>query len=122
MLLQCYKGEECSTTIALSSPLTPSSGGSCTYEARLRSCALCSVNGREEQLWSQPSPAALCRWEEEEVAAKTAGDGEETKGVGQGKEGPSSRWNSPWTVSLLVFAVLTLLTVVVALVLGQLTV
>ena len=94
------------------------------YEARLRSCAMCSVNGREEQLWSQSSPVALCRWEEEEEeGAKGGGEGEEKKGgVAEGKEGPGSRWNSPWTVSLLVFAVLTLLTVVVALILGQVAV
>ena len=90
------------------------------YEARLRSCATCSVNGREEQLWSQPSPAALCRWKEE-AAAEAAGEGE-GEGAEQSKEGSGSHWSSPWTVSLLVFAVLTLFTVVVALILGQVAV
>ena len=83
------------------------------YEARLHSCATCSVNRREEQLWSNSSPVALCRWEKEEAAKALAVSGEGEGGEEEGKEGPSSHWDSPWTVSLLVFAVL------VALILGQ---
>lgn len=83
---------------------------------------MCSVNGREEQLWSQPSPVVQCRWEEEEVQTKPAEEGEEKREAEQGKEGLGSRWSSSWTVSLLLFMVFTLLTVVVALILGQVAV
>ena len=88
------------------------------YEARLRSCATCSVNGREEQLWSQSSPVALCRWEEEAAGKATGEEVEKGDEEVQGKEG-ASKWTSHWPI---MFVVLALLTIVLALVLGQVAV
>ena len=88
------------------------SGWNGMYEARLRSCATCSVNGREEQLWSQSSAVA----EEAAVGGKAGGEEAEEKGDKgvQGKEGATSLWPT-------MLAVLALLTLVLALVLGQVT-
>jgi hypothetical protein len=94
---------------------------SVVYEARVRSCATCAVNGREEQLWSGYSLPALCRWERAELpkahTETTEDEGQESKGKeveGSGKSG--------WTIGVLLFAVVTLFTIVVALILGQVAV
>lgn len=120
--LQCYKGTQNSCDVFLSPPPAPGSGGgivtTVVYEARVRSSAVCTVNGRKEQLWSSYSNSSLCRWEEEmdeEV--------ETTSTEGDGKDG-ASLWRgllSGWTVSFLVFVLVTLLTVIAAFVLGTMT-
>ena len=84
----------------------------------MRSCATCTVNGREEQLWSSYSPPTLCCWERIQEITK-----EEVEGEGSKKEAGSDREKSlvsVWTVGVLLFIVVTLFTVVVALILGQL--
>lgn len=104
-------------------PLSPSthlSTGSIVYEARVRSCASCAVNGREEQLWSGYSSPALCRWEKVELPkapAEMAEKGEEKMKVGVVGDGKST-----WTIGVLLFTVVTLFTIVVALILGQVAV
>lgn len=89
------------------------------YEARVRSCASCAANGREEQLWSSYSSPALCRWEKAEplkASVEPADEGQEGKGKRE-VEGKSG-----WTIGVLMFAVVTLFTIVVALILGQVAV
>lgn len=107
-------GADCSIPFSLSSHPSMSS---VVYEARVRCCAMCAVNGREEQLWSGYSSPALCRWEKVEPAAETAvAEGQDGTGKteGDGKSG--------WTIGVLLFAVVTLFTIVVALILGQVAV
>lgn len=85
------------------------------YEARVRSCATCAANSREEQLWSGYSSAALCRWERAETQKAAVEEASVTKG-------PEVEGKSSWTIGVLLFAVVTLFTVVVALILGQVAV
>ena len=88
------------------------------YEARARSSAVCTVNGRKEQLWSAYSNSALCRWEEEKVVEEVAAITEPTDG--DGKE--VSTWLSGWPVAILVFVLVTILTVIGSVVLGNVAV
>ena len=104
----------------LAVPLTPSthsSTSSVVYEARVRSCATCAVNGREEQVWSSYSSPALCRWEKAELPKVSAETAEKMED--QGKVGVVGDGKSTWTIGVLIFAVVTLFTIVVALILGQ---
>ena len=76
---------------------------------------MCTVNGREEQLWSSYSSPALCRWEKEIVKKEPT---EEAEKVMKSKDEGKS-WISGWTVGVLLFTVVTLFAIVVALILGQ---
>lgn len=99
------------------------------YEARVRSCAVCNVNGREEQLWSAYSSVALCRWEEREeeeeeeegpaVVGVARGQALRRKAAVTGELGSGKGWNS---AGIVLFAVLTFLTILAALILGQVAV
>lgn len=109
------------TQDACTVPLSPSSHpslSSVVYEARVRSCATCAANGREEQLWSAYSSPALCRWEKAEPSKALVEAAGETKGL----DGGAVEGKSSWTIGVLLFAVVTLFTVVVALILGQVAV
>lgn len=89
------------------------------YKSRVRSCATCTVNSREEQLWSAYSPTTFCRWERKVPSKAAQEEAEETvAAVATAAAGGSSGW----TISVLLFVVVALLTVVVALILGQIAV
>lgn len=127
--LQCYKGPKCHCDVTPSGHLSPSTVGPTTtasatvYEARVRSCATCTVNGREEQLWSSYSPPMSYTWKVEEKSAKVKEEEDVKKSEKNvGTSGAGKTLVSGWTVGVLLFIVVALLTVVVALVLGQMTV
>ncbi len=106
----------------VSLPASSSGVPSLTYEGRVRTCAACAVNGREELLWSSYSPPALCRWEKEAEPPQEE-EGAGTEGAkGTEKKGAEERGGYGWTISVLLFVVVTLLTVVIALILGQVAV
>ena len=122
ILMQCYKGSQNYTEIFLTPP-SPSNGTSSgrstttlVYEARVRSCATCMVNGRKEQLWSPYSNSAVCRWEE---AAKKVESPEAELSSDKTQEVSSKGFFSGWSAGVLVFILVTLLTVVLAIGLGQ---
>ena len=89
------------------------------YEARVRSTAVCTVNGRKEQLWSAYSNSALCRWADEVVEeVKSTKTGEE-----DWKDGADVHHGlSGWTIGVLVFVLVTFLTVIASFFLGNVVV
>ena len=126
LLLQCYLGGDCRVSLTLPSSPPPASGGNggVLYEARVRCCASCGVNGGEEQLWSSYGPAVAYRREKAEFLKRderTAAEGEEEEEGVASKEG-RGKGKAGWTLGVLFFVVLTLCTVLLALILGQMAV
>lgn len=89
------------------------------YEARVRSWASCTVNGQEEQLWSSygTSGHCQCKKKEEKVedSKKCSAEDEEEKEISVGKES----WLSGRSFGIVVFVVLSALTLVFAFIMGQ---
>ncbi len=89
------------------------------YEARVRSCATCTVNGHSEQLWSNYSSSVLCCWEKKESREVLTQEEEEKE---KSRETVAANWVSGWTVGVLLFAVVALLAIIAALLLGKIAV
>lgn len=106
-LSQAFKGAAASCTI-------PIRVYDSAHEARVRGAITCEVNGREEVVWGSycRTVECVCRREEEEKV-------EETKST-VGTPVPEKRTLlSGRQLGMLVFLLLSLLTVVLALLLGQ---
>lgn len=92
------------------------------HQVRVRCWSLCTVNGREEQLWSSYSPTVHCHC----VSEVTKDEGKEVKLTGsQGKETSSTALVKPamshQVRAMLVFGVVSLLTLLLAFLVGQYT-
>ena len=108
---QVFKGTAASCTI-------PIRAHGATHEARVRGALSCEVNGREEVIWGgycQPVEC-VCRKEKEEEKEEPVGDEEEV---------PARKTERVWLSGrqrgMLVFVLLSLLTLVLALLLGLYT-
>jgi len=103
------------------SPPSPARGNpapSVMYEARVRSCSTCSVNGRKEQLWSPYSNSIVCRWEEAVPKAEPKKDDKEVEEKVETNKVKSSFFTGR-TLGVVVLVLITLLTLALAVVLGQ---
>ena len=108
---QVFKGTATSCTIPIRAHGT-------SHEARIRGALSCEVNGREEVVWGgycQPVECVCRKEEEEEEKVKEGAVGDEV-------EVPARETKKVWLSGrrrgMLVFALLSLLTLVLALLLG----
>ena len=113
---QVYKGPNTSCQIPITVFSSP-------YEARVRCCTTCTVNGLEEQLWSGNSSSVQC------VCVGKTKEKPGTDGIVEG-EGRSSteggnitaKRKEPLSVQawgVIVFVVLSVITLILAFLLGQ---
>ena len=110
---QAYKGPKTSCTIPINVYTNP-------YEARVRSWSTCTVNGLEEQLWSSyaTSGQCQCREKDKRLEAERQREGspeDEEEGKLAGKES----WFSGRSFGVVVFILLSVLTLVLAFIMGQ---
>lgn len=112
-LQQAYKGPNTSCTI----PITVYTSA---YEARVRSWSTCTVNGLEEQLWSNYGTSGQCHCKKrEEKIEKTEGEKGSTEGEGEKEELEKASWMSGRSFGIVVFVVLSVLTLIFAFAMGQ---
>lgn len=90
------------------------------YEARVRCCAKCVVNNREEQVWSIYSPMALCKWVEMDPPPEAALDDDEEVEKEVNYEGHKVDYS--WILSVFLFIVVAVLSFVLALIVGRMAV
>ena len=112
--LQCYKGPGFSVSINLNKP--PAGIGPVLFEGRVRSCATCQVNNREEHVWSSYSAPVMCKWVRQtplEIPGLMKAEKEEEKAV----EGVKDYTKA---YGILAFVLIAVFSVVLALILGQL--
>ncbi len=109
--LQAYKGDQLECTL-------PVSSYDKAAEARVRCWTVVSVNGRDEQLWSAFSPTAHCQCRLESLTEKKAEKLEELDNT-QEVQNKISVKLSPQMIAMMVFVIGTLLTLIVAFILGQ---
>lgn len=91
------------------------------YEARVRTCAVCTVNNREEAVWSSYSPVALCKWIREASTEPAPGE-EDAKKKQEKEEKVAPGVNHCRIIGILLFVVISLFSIVLALILGQIAV
>ena len=109
--LQVYKGEGLECSFPVSSYDKP-------HDARVRCWALCTVNGREEQIWSPFSPTVHCQCilETETETSKVVEEPDSPVQEGKPTIGGGL---STQTLVAIVFVLVSLLILLVSFVLGQ---
>ena len=123
IILQVYKGPGTSCQVPINAFSSP-------YEARVRCSTTCTVNDLEEQLWSGHSSTVQCVCVKKSKEQLTEVDGVPRGGGGEGqsltadgkvnKTGKSSK--EPLSVQawgIIVFVVLSVITLVLAFALGK---
>ena len=118
--IQVYKGPGTSCHVPIAAFSSP-------YEARVRCSTTCMVNDLEEQLWSGHSSSVQCvctkRNKEEPAEAdgvpRGGGEGQGSVADGKDKPGKSKEPLSVQAWGVIVFVVLSVITLILAFVLGQ---
>lgn len=110
LLSQVYKGSNTECTL-------PVTSHDKSHQARVRCWSVCTVNGREEQIWSSYSSSVQCQCVQEAIKEE-----EETTDSHEGKEISSKALKpavSPRVRAMLLVAAVSLLTLLLAFLMGQ---
>lgn len=108
-----YKGSNTSCQIPITSFSSP-------YEGRVRCSSTCVVNDVEEQLWSNHSSAVQCVCTKREKERPKLGGVEDEKGQDSSNEVAGTKESLSAKVwGVIIFVVLSVLTLILAFVLGQ---
>ena len=116
-IFQVYKGPKTSCQIPITSFSSP-------YEARVRCCTTCVVNDLEEQQWSTFSPSVQCTCSKKKTedipdrGGATTVEGQ-SSAEGDGKMVQKKEPFSAQTLAIIVFIVLSIITLILAFILGQ---